>query len=202
MASHALLLLLLVPLLCGAAPAAAPAQKEELKQLRKRINALQEALAASEETKTESADALRESERAISETNRVLRGLEEEQRAVNARSAELQEQSRRMTGDIEAQRARLARQLYQQYIGAQPNGLKLLFNREDPNLIAREFHYLTYLARARSALIGGLRANLGRVTDLAQETNQQRAELATINAAQQAQRKRLESEKTRARPCC
>ena len=184
-----------MPLLCGAAPATAPAQKEELRQLRKRINALQEALAASEETKTESADALRESERAISETNRVLRGLEEEQRAVNARSVELQEQSRRMAGDIEAQRTRLARQLYQQYTGAQPNGLKLLLNREDPNLIAREFHYLTYLARARAALIGGLRANLGRITGLAQETNQQRAELVTINAAQQAQRKRLESEK-------
>ncbi len=195
MSSRALPLLLIVPLLCGAATAVAPAQKEELRQLRNRINALQEALAAAEETKTESADALRESERAISETNRLLRGLGEEQRAVNAQLDVLQEQGRRMTGDMEAQRTRLARLLYQQYTGAQPNGLKLLLNREDPNLIAREFHYLTYLARARAALIGDLRANLGRVAGLTQETNQQRAELLTINAAQQAQRQRLESEK-------
>jgi len=184
-----------VPLLCAAAPAAAPAQKEELKQLRDRINALQEALAESEGTKTETADALRESERAISESNRVLRGLGEEQRAINARLADLQEQNRRTAGDIDVQRTRFARLLYQQYTGAQPNGLKLLLNREDPNRIAREFHYLTYLARSRAALIGSLRENLGHITDLTRETNQQRAELLTVNAAQQAQRKQLESEK-------
>ena len=138
---------------------------------------------------------MRESERAISETNRVLRELGEEQRAVNARLADLQEQSRRTGSDIEAQRARLARLLYQQHIGAQPDALKLLLNREDANLIAREFHYLTYLARARAALIGSLRANLGHITDLTQETNQQRAELLTINSEQQALRKRLETEK-------
>ena len=193
--SRVLLLLALLPLPCAAATTAAPAQKEELQQLRNRIGALQKTLAAAEEARSETADALRESERAISETNRVLRELGEEQRAVNARLADLQEQSRRTGSDIEAQRARLARLLYQQHIGAQPDALKLLLNREDANLIAREFHYLTYLARARAALIGSLRANLGHITDLTQETNQQRAELLTIDTEQQALRKRLETEK-------
>ena len=185
----------MLPLACAAATAPNPAQKEELQQLRNRIGALQKALAASEEAKSETADALRESERAISETNRVLRDLGEEQRTVNARLAGLQDQSRRMGSDIDMQRTRLARLLYQQHIGAQPDVLKLLLNREDVNLVAREFHYLTYLARARAELIGSLRANLGRITNLTQETNQQRAELLAINNEQQALRQRLESEK-------
>ena len=195
---RALVFALMLPVLGAGAQAAAPpsnAQKEELKQLRNRIDALQKTLAASEETKNETSDALRESERAISETNRTLRELAENQRAVNARLSDLREQNRRTSGDLEAQRTRLARLLYQQYTGAQPDALKLLLNREDPNRIARELHYLTYLARARAELIGNLRSNLGRITNLTQETQQQSTELAAIHAAQQAQRKRLESDK-------
>ncbi|MBI4190053.1 MAG: peptidoglycan DD-metalloendopeptidase family protein [Betaproteobacteria bacterium] len=193
-----LLALLILPALCSAAAAAAPAgnaQKEELRQLRGRIDALQKRLAASEETKSETVDALRESERAISETNRALRELAGQQRAVNAQLAELQGQSDRTAADIDAQQARLARLLYQQYVGAQPDALKLLLNREDPNRIARELHYLTHLSRARAELIRGLRINLGRLNELARATQQHSAELAAIHAEQQVQRRRLEAEK-------
>ena len=192
---HAVLILAVLG--AGAHAAAPPsnAQKQELNALRNRIETLQKTLAASEETKNDAADALRESERAISETNRLLRGLGEDQRQVNARLADLREQNQRTAGDLEAQRTRLARLLYQQYTGGQPDALKLLLNREDPNRIAREIHYLTYLARARAELIASLRANLGHISDLTQETQQESAELAAINAAQQEQRRRLESEK-------
>lgn len=182
----------------GAAHAAQPssgAQKQELKALRERIESLQKGLAASEETKSETVDALRESERAISESNRILRDLAADQRDVNARLTELREQNQRTTGDLEAQRTRLARLLYEQYTGGQPDALKLMLNREDPNRIARDLHYLTYLARARAELIGNLRANLGRISSLTDEAQQRGVELAAINAAQQAQRKKLESEK-------
>jgi septal ring factor EnvC (AmiA/AmiB activator) len=194
-----LFILLTLPLLCTGVRAAAPtsnAQKEELKQLRNRIDSLQKNLAASEETKNETADALRESERAISETNRLLRDLAEDQRAVNQQLADLHDQNRKTSVDLDTQRTRLARLLYQQYTGSQPDALKLLLNREDPNRIAREVHYLTHLARARAELIGSLRTNLGRISNLTQETQQKSAELAAINAEQQAQRKRLEAEKT------
>src|SRR5258706_7852180 len=159
---RAFLVTLIFAALDAGTQAAAPpsnAQKQELNALRNRIDTLQKTLAASEESKNEAADALRESERAISETNRLLRGLTEDQRAVNARLTDLREQNQRTTGDLEAQRTRLARLLYQQYTGGQPDALKLLLNREDPNRIAREIHYLTYLARARAELIAGLRAN-------------------------------------------
>ena len=198
MSSRFFLALLILPAVCANATAAAPAssaQKEELGQLRGRIDALQKRLAASEETKSEAADALRESERAISETNRTLHELAAQQRAVNARLAELQGQSRPTAAEIDVQQARLARLLYLQYIGVQPDALQLLLNREDPNRIARELHYLTHLSRARAELIRGLRSNLVRLNELARTTRQESAELAAIDAEQQAQRKRLETEK-------
>ena len=181
--------------MCAAAAPASNAQKDELRQLRGRIDALQQRLAAAEETKTEAVDSLRESERAISETNRVLRELAGQRRALNAQLSELQGKGRRATAEIDAQQARLARLLYQQYIGAQPDALKLLLNRDDPNRIARELHYLTHLSRARAELIRNLRSNLGRLNELEGATRQQSAELAAIDAKQQAQRKRLEAEK-------
>lgn len=190
--------MLLVAGSSGALNAAQPsgsAQKQELKALRERIESLQKGLTASEEAKNETVDALRESERAISESNRLLRDLAADQREVNARLAELQDQNQRTAGDLEGQRTRLARLLYEQYTGGQPDALKLLLNREDPNRIARDLHYLTHLARARAELIANLRANLGRISDLTTETRERSSELAAINAAQQAQRKRLEAEK-------
>ncbi len=198
MSRFSLLALLILSAACAGAAAAAPAagaQKEGLRQLRDRIDALQQRLAAAEETKSEAADSLRESERAISETNRVLRELAGQQRALNAKLSELQGQNRRAAADIDGQQARLARLLYQQYIGVQPDALKLLLNRDDPSRFARELHYLTYLARARAELIHGLRSNLGRLNELEGATRQQSAALAAIDAEQQVQRKRREAEK-------
>ena len=87
------------------------------------------------------------------------------------------------------------RVLYQQYIGVQPDVVKLLLNNENPNQIARDLQYLTYLARARADLIVTMRSNLERISGLAEETTRQSAELAAIEADQQAQRKVLETEK-------
>lgn len=156
---------------------------------------MQKRLAASEETKSEAVDALRESERAISETNRTLRELAGQQREVDARLAELQLQRQRSSADIEVQQARLARLLYQQYAGGQPDALKLLLNREDPNRIARDLYYLMHLSRAHADLITGLRSNLGRLTELTRDTQEQSAELAAINTEQRTLRQRLEADK-------
>ncbi len=186
--------------MCAGAAAAvagtpvANAQKEELQQLRGRIDALQQRLAAAEETKSEAVDSLRESERTISETNRVLRELAGQQHALNAKLSELQGQSHRTAAEIDAQQARFARLLYQQYIGVQPDALKLLLNRDDPNRMARELHYLTHLSRARAELIRSLRSNLGRLNELEGATREQSTELAAIDAERHAQRKRLEVE--------
>ena len=177
------------------ATAATAPPKEELSQLRGRIEAMQKRLAAAEGARSEAADGLRDSERAISESNRSLRDLAAKQRAIQARLIDLQQQETRAGNDIESQQRLLARQLYQQYIGNQPDAVKLLLNREDPNRIARDLHYLTYLARMRAEQIRTLRASIRQLDDLEEETKQQSEALAAVQAEQQAQREKIEREK-------
>lgn len=189
--------LLIAATLCaaGAATAATAPPKEELSQLRGRIEAMQKRLAAAEGARSEAADGLRDSERAISESNRSLRDLAAKQRAIQARLIDLQQQETRAGHDIESQQRLLARQLYQQYIGNQPDAVKLLLNREDPNRIARDLHYLTYLARMRAEQIRTLRASIRQLDDLEEETKQQSEALAAVQTEQQAQREKIEREK-------
>ena len=189
--------LLIAATLCaaGAATAATAPPKEELSQLRGRIEAMQKRLAAAEGARSEAADGLRDSERAMSESNRSLRDLAAKQRAIQARLIDLQQQETRAGNDIESQQRLLARQLYQQYIGNQPDAVKLLLNREDPNRIARDLHYLTYLARMRAEQIRTLRASIRQLDDLEEETKQQSEALAAVQAEQQAQREKIEREK-------
>ena len=168
--------------------------QKDLNQLRSRLETLQKKLGASEETKSEAVDALRESERAISEANRQLRDLGAQQYTVDARLAGLKQQTRRTSADIEERQAQLARLLYQQYTGAQPDALKLLLSGADPNQVARQLYYLGYLSRAQAEVIRDLRVNLGQLDQLSQATRQRSAELVAIRSEQRAQRKRLETE--------
>ena len=191
-----------VLLLIAAAPAAWPATgpagaKEEkaLKELRGRIAELQKRLADAEESKSEAVDALKESERAISDANRALRELSGQAREVDARLAQVRAESGAGERTLKEQQALLARLLYHRYVGGQAEPLKLLLNREDPNQIARQMHYLAYVSRARAGVISGLRGNLAHLGELARETEQKARELAGIAAEQQLQRQRLEREK-------
>lgn len=200
MKNHGLAVVFVLPVLwlaCGTALAARSAAdaKRELHELRGRIEALQKRLADAERTRSEAADALKDSERAISDANRSLRELAQRSNAVEQRLTELRAESRRGEDTLKAQQDLLARQLREQYLGGQSEPLRVLLNGEDPNHIARQMHYLRYIARARADLIAELRANLARLGDLARETSQQAAEVAAIAAEQSVQKRRLEHEK-------
>lgn len=184
----------------GCAPAAAGSTtaaeaRQELRELRGRIEALQKQLADAEESRIEATDALKESERAISDASRSLRELAQQSHEINGRLAGLRAESDRIEDTLKRQQTLLARMLYHQYLGGRDEPLRLLFNREDPNGIARKLHYYGYISRARSELIEELRTNLSHLKALAQETQRQATELAAIAAEQAAQMQRLEREK-------
>jgi murein hydrolase activator len=186
---------LLIALLVLPVPAAAGAAREaELKELRARIQALQERLADAEGTRSEATDALKDSERAISDANRALRELDTRSRALNRRLAELRGESEQTEKALKAQREQLEALIYEAYVGGQREPLRLLLGGEDPNRVARELHYFGYISRARAGLISDLRANLNRLQALARETRERAAELAVVAREQRAGRERLERE--------
>ena len=189
---------LCAPGVVWAANANASAAKEELQQLRSRIEALQKKIAGAEASRSEAADALRESERAMSDANRELADLEQSSRTVSQRAEALRGESNKASGTLAEQQAMLSRLLYQQHVqhgGAQPEALRLLLSGENPNAIARELHYLGYVSRARADAIHGLRDSLAKLKSLGDEAAAKAAELAAIAAEQLNQRKRLEGEK-------
>lgn len=169
--------------------------REELRELRGRIEAMQKRLADAEESRTEAAEALKESERAISDAKRSLRELGQQSQEVNQRLAELHAGSQRGEETLKGQRVLLARLLYQQYLGRPAEPLRLVLNRGDPNQIARQVYYFGYISRARADFIGELRENLARLKDLAHEAEQKARELAAITVQQAAEQQRLEQEK-------
>ena len=189
----------------GLAPAPLPAAtnatkaagaREELRELKSRIEAIQKRLSDAEESRGEAADALEASERAISDANRAMADLAQRSRSASARTAQIRREAARTESALKAQREAVAKLLYQQYTAGRPDGLAVVLNGRDPNAIARELHYLTYIARARSELIAKLGENAARLDALANEAAAEADELAAIASEQGRQRRKLESEKT------
>lgn len=199
-ANYLLLSLLLPPLLLALSPGAygaatATQAQDDLRELRGRITALQKKLTADEETKNEAADALRESEKAISEANRELHDLNRQSRTTSAHLGALRKSSLETGNALRTQQELLGSMLRQQYRQGQPEALRLVLSREDPNEMARQFHYLAYIARARAQFVDGLRANLREINRLKDEMAIEVSALAQIAAGQVAQKKRLEQQK-------
>ena len=186
--------LALAPALAGAATTANQAQ-DELQELRGRISAMQKKLAAAEETKSEASDALRESEQAISEANRELRDLTRQARDSGAKLASLRKTSQDTKTSMQSQQEMLGRMLRRQYLQGEPDALRLVLARENPNDMARQLQYLAYIARARAQLVNGLRSNLAELDRLTREIAEEAEAIARIAEEQASQKKRLENEK-------
>jgi septal ring factor EnvC (AmiA/AmiB activator) len=69
-----------------------------------------------------------------------------------------------------------------------------VLNREDPNEIARQLHYLGYISRSRSELLASLRGNLAQLDQLTGETRRKSAELRGLQDEEARQKQRLEKE--------
>ena len=175
-----------------AAVQAAP--KDELKDLHKRIKTLQKEVESAEGKKSDVTDALKQSERAISTANRRLRELSQQQAEVNTSLNRTQQEARSTQSRIAEQQTLLGKLLKQQYVAGQEDALKLLLNQQDPNEVARQLHYYTYLSRSRAGLIDDLRQNLQHAHALAQTYQQKSTELGQIKAEQGSQKQQLERE--------
>jgi septal ring factor EnvC (AmiA/AmiB activator) len=194
-ASLLIFALALAPALAGAAATTATQAQDELQELRGRISTMQKKLAAAEETKSEASDALRESEQAISEANRELRDLTRQARDSGTKLASLRKTSQDTKVRMQSQQEMLGRMLRRQYLQGEPDALRLVLARENPNDMARQLHYLAYIARSRAQLVDGLRSNLAELDRLTREIAEETEAITRIAKEQATQKKRLENEK-------
>jgi len=182
-----------IGLACAFITHAAP--KDDLSGLRERIKSLQKEVESAEGKKTDATDALKQSEQAISTANRRLRELAQQQESVGATLNQVQREGRDTQGKIGTQQALLGQLLSHYYLHGQHDPLKILLNQQDPNQLARQLHYYTYLSRARAALIESLRTNLAHSRELAQLYKEKNAELEQVKSEQARQKVQLENDK-------
>ncbi len=184
----------------GALTAANPvgaqtAQKEKLDELRSQIESLQKGIEKSEENRTEAADALRKSERAISKANRRLFELGNDRKKINAEVRSLQNNAADLESRIDAEREALARLIYRQYLAGQPESIRLMLSRQDPNETARQLRYLSYVSRARAQMIGRLRTSFNELSDLTEQVRDQSTLLRNLEKEESKQKKVLVKQK-------
>ena len=179
--------------------ASVDARKEELQDLKGRIESLRREMTAAEESKSHASDQLREVESAISGANRRLHELGAERAAVKSELADLDSQSQRLEGQTGTQRNQLAQLLNRAFVGGDSDALKLLLSGQDPNQSARDRYFLTQLSRAKAELIQQLRSAAAEKKRLAEAARERHAQLAEIERQQQEGRSQLlERKKQRA----
>lgn len=183
--------LALAALVVAAAAAAQPPREEDLRELRERIDRLQQELAASEGARAEAADELRASETAISEANRRLAELAVERDRVRAEAAKIAVAAAALRSDLEARRQTLARVLYVRYTEGERGLARTLASGDDPQAIARRLVYESHLAHAQGAFIARARGDLARLASLEALAREQAAALAAVEARARTERDTL-----------
>ena len=188
------ILLTLIWPLCASANQAASKQSE-LDALKLRLQTLERDFRKTEATRKEAVDELRESERAISGAVRQVRQLDGERQRTQSDLKMLEEQSGATEARIGEQQAHLAQALKSAYQRGQGDALKRILNGGDPNQTARDLRYLAHMSRAQHAMIESLRVDLAQFSALQQQTEQKSTELAQLQAAREAEQKKLQADK-------
>lgn len=163
----------------------------DLKALHERIDSVRRDLARNTESRANVSDQLRETESAISTANRRLRQLNAQRGSVHAELDQLEQLSRRVSGQIESQQQHLSHLLYRQTMSGESDALKLLLSGEDPNQIARDRYFLLLLSRAKAQLLGDLGDALAEQQRLADSARAKNNELAEIGSKQEESRAAL-----------
>jgi murein hydrolase activator len=169
--------------------------KAELNALHKKIEALNQELNSAREAQRDAADELKDSEKAISAANRKLHELNLQQKTNSETLELLEKQQAELVKTLNTQQQLLGNQLYQQYLHGQQNQLQIILQQQDPNEIARQLHYFTYISKARSELIEGMQDNLRQMAEINEKTTEALNEIEQLKLAQEEERKALEAQK-------
>lgn len=170
-------------------------KKEDLKELRGRIDTLRKELSASEESRADAADQLRQAERQISEAQRKLLNLKKNQTRLQNTLQDLGRQSRDLESTLSQQQSQLEKLLYRQYLQGAPDALQLVLNGNDPNQMARDLYYLSTIARTRTELLTDVRATLKKQKALTADAKAKATELADVETEQKSQHEELLKQK-------
>lgn len=169
--------------------------KQELSDVQQKLEDMKKALDSSQEAHQDAADALKESELAISVTNKKLHEISQLQQKNKQKLNQLSTQARTLEQQLAAQQKILSAQLYQQYIKGETQHVQMILQQQNPNEIARDLHYFSYIAKARADLIKKMQGNLQTLAELNEKTAEALKEVSALKEEQIAEKKNLQAQK-------
>lgn len=177
------------------AAVAASSEQDQLKALRERLERLKREATETQSGRAEVADQLKGSERAISESTRAVRETQTAHRQVRDEMRGIEDRGRKVEAEAAARSRELERVLRSRYVHSDQDFLRLLLSGEDPDAIARDAHYMSYVSQAHVDLIRNLRANNDELARLGQQLRTKADELARLEARNREERAKLERER-------
>ncbi|MDP1605830.1 MAG: peptidoglycan DD-metalloendopeptidase family protein [Rhodocyclaceae bacterium] len=180
-------------LICLPAVALAAGEREKarLESLREQRASLESQLKQSESSRAATADQLRDTEKAISAVGKKLHALTEERSAARIELAERERELKQMERQTAQRQAQLARLLRHQFRSREADALAELLSGNDPNVTARERHFLTLLSRAQADLIASLRRDAAEMRRLAEGIAERGEKLAELARREEGERATL-----------
>ncbi|MGQ0443358.1 MAG: murein hydrolase activator EnvC family protein, partial [Methylophilaceae bacterium] len=171
------------------------AAKEDLSDIKQKIHTLKKELDSSQEAHHDVVDALKESETAISLANQKLREITKKQNQNQNTLTKLKEQSLSLNEDLARQQKQLSTLMYQQYAQGDQSYTQLILQNKNPNQIARDIQYQSYIAKAHAKLINDMQLNLSQVKKLNRQTTVALQKVVDLKTKQESERKTLEQQK-------
>lgn len=175
----------------GIAIAVGEKEKARLDTLREQRAALEKKLEESEQSRTESANRLRETEQAISVVGRKLRELGDARAAAQKELGAHERELTRLERQQQARLAQLARLLRHQFRNREADALGVLLAGGDPNVAARDRHFLALLSQAKAELITGLRHDAGQIRQVSEAVRARGDKLTELARHEEAERAQL-----------
>lgn len=167
--------------------------KEELSELRSRIEALTQELNESEKSKSNAAGALKEVERAISKAKRELAQLNEELEQSRVELVKLEARSRELEAGIADEKTHFAALLRQMHRSGEQEALKLFLGGE--GTLSRDLEYYSHLAQARSELLQTIKTDWAALHDVTAAAKQKSVEIEELKERQARDQLALEEQR-------
>jgi len=169
--------------------------KEALSEIQKKLDSMKKALGSAQVAHQDAADALKESELAISKANKKLYEINQLQQKNKQKLSKLNTETQATQEKLNAQQQLLSSQLYQQYTQGEQNQWQIILDNKQPNDVARDLHYFSYLAKARSNLIKKMQVNLDELNALNEKTASTLEEVNLLKNSQITEKETLQKQK-------
>ena len=169
----------------------------ELKQLREKIEVLQNDLQDNRQKKTRAERQLSKIEKQVSHTRRALKQSDQALKDMRLKQAELTQRRRQADITLTRQSGQLAREARAAYAMGRQQQVKLLLNQEEPAAVGRMLVYFSYFSRTRQEKISEMHRTLQELEALEAEIEQNNEALLALQQQQQDQAARLQEQRER-----